>query len=196
MGSGGVVAQPPHGLGKTLGSRLSLDLAPGSTPPSCVPLGQWCKLSEPCVHGRSQSPGHPLGPPEGSLFQAARSAFRFRLPPPTVGLHPARPQEAQGRSSEPSCRGRQTGHRYQGPRGQGEAGRRPHRTWWWGLGGAAGRGGAEEPDILKGVLMLYNKRDKFKLLTRQPDQRAAAGTEAKAPPPGRTQADTSFFTIL
>ena len=65
-----------------------------------------------------------------------------------------------------------------------------------GWGGAAGRGGAEEPDILKGVLMLYNKRDKFKLLTRQPDQRAAAGTEAKAPPPGRTQADTSFFTIL
>lgn len=136
LGSGGVVAQPPHGLGKTLGSRLSLDLAPGSTPPSCVPLGQWCKLSESCVHGRSQSPGHPLGPPEGSLFQAARSAFRFRLPPPTVGLHPARPQEAQGRSSEPSCRGRQTGHRYQGPRGQGEAGRRPHRTWWWGLGGS------------------------------------------------------------
>ena len=128
--------RPPYGLGETTGGRFSLDLAPGSTPPSCVTLGQWCDLSESCMLGRSQIPGHPLGPLRRVTVEAARSAFGFRLPPPTAGPHPARPQEAQARNSEPSCRGRQTRHRHQGPPGQGEVGRRPHRTWWRELGGS------------------------------------------------------------
>lgn len=103
---------------------------------------------------------------------------------------PRRPK--RGILSRP-VRGDRHGTDTRGPRDKGKwgAGLTGH-----GGGGAAGRGAGEEPDILKGVLTLYNKRDNFKLLTRHPDQRDAAGLEAKAPPPGRTQADTSVFTIL
>lgn len=118
---------PPHGLGETTGGRLSLDLAPGSAPPSCVTLGQWCDLSESCVRGRSQSPGHPLGPPRRVTVPSSKVGFRL---PSTAGLHPARLRMAQGRNSEPSCRGRQTRCRHQGPRdeGKGAAGGVPRRN--------------------------------------------------------------------
>lgn len=86
----------PHGLGETTGGRLSLGLAPGSTPPSCVTLGQLCDLSESCMLGKSQSPGRPLGPLQRVTVGAARSAFGFRLPPPTAGP----PRAAPGGPSE------------------------------------------------------------------------------------------------
>lgn len=169
---------PPHGLGETTGGRLTLDLAPGSTPPSCVTLGQWCDLSESCVRGRSQSPGHPLGPPRRVTVPSNKIGFRL---PPTAGLHPARPREAQGRNSEPSCRGRQTRRRHQGPRDEGK--------------GAAGRGAAEEPGTLKGVLTLYNKGGNFKFLTRHPDQRDAAASRRRPRlPAGRRQ--TPLFLLF
>lgn len=143
--------------------------------------------------GRSQSPGHPLGPLQRVTVGAARSAFGFRLPPPTAGPTPRGPRRPKRGILSHPVRGDRHGTDTRGPRDKGKwgAGLTGH-----GGGGAAGRGAGEEPDILKGVLTLYNKRDNFKFLTRHPDQRDAAGLEAKAPPPGRTQADTSVFTIL
>lgn len=111
------MAHRPLGLGETMApptwlGRLSLDLAPGSTPPSCVTLGQWRDLSESCVRGRSQSPGHPLGPPWRVSVRAARWALGFLQ---QRGFTPRGSVMAQGRNSEPSCRGRQTRRRPQGP---------------------------------------------------------------------------------
>lgn len=165
------MAQPPPGLGETTGDSLSLDLAPGSAPPSCVTLGQWCDLSESCVRGRSQSPGHPLGPPRRVTVPSSKVGFRL---PSTAGLHPARLRMAQGRNSEPSCRGRQTRRRHQGPRDEGK--------------GAAGRSAAEEPGTLKGALTLYNTGGNFRFLTRHPDQRGAAASRRRPRlPAGRRQ---------
>lgn len=167
------MAHAAPGLGETAGGRLSLDLAPGSTPPSCVTLGQWCDLSESCVRGRSQSPGHPLGPPRRVTVPSSKVGFRLAS---TAGL-----RMAQGRNSEPSCRGRQTRRRPQGPRGQGK--------------GAAGQGAAGGPGTLKGVLTLHNEGGDFKLLTGHPDQRDAAASRRRPRlPAGRKQ--TPLFSLF
>lgn len=131
---------PPHGLGETTGGRLSLGLAPGSTPPSCVTLGQLCDLSE--LHAWQESePRAPAGAtPKGHCW-SSKVGFWLSASSSNSRAHPARPQEAQARNSEPSCKGRQTRHRHQGPPGQGEVGRRPHRTWWRGSCRLRCRGG-------------------------------------------------------
>lgn len=144
--------------------------------------------SEPRAPAGATPKGH-CSKQQGRLF-----AFGFLLQ--QQGLTPRGPRRPKGGVlSYPVGENRQ-GTDTRGPRDKGKRGTGLTGHGGGGWGAAAGRGGAEEPDILKGVLMLYNKRDNFKLLTRQPDQRDAAGIEAKALPPGRTQADTSFFTIL
>lgn len=143
LGSGGLWLNP-HGLGKTLEQPAPAWTGSGS-PPSCVPLGQWCELSESCVHGRSQSPGHLLGPPREVTVPSSKVGHQPGFLLQQQGLTRARPQEAQGRSSEPSW-GKQTGHRYQEPRGQGKRAQASRFHGRRELGKASELpGGAEEP---------------------------------------------------
>ena len=152
-------------------------------------------LSLACLAGvRAQ--GTRWGHSEGSLLklQGRLLAFGFLLQ--QRGLTPRGPRRPKRGILSHPVGGDRHGTDTRGPRDKGKwgAGLTGHGGGGW--GGAAGRGAGEEPDILKGVLTLYNKRDNFKLLTRHPDQRYAASIKAKAPPPGRTQTDTSVFTIL
>lgn len=101
-------------------------------PSQLCALGPWEKgsfLSLACMAGvRAQAPAGATS--RGHCSKQQGRCFGFLL---QQGVSPSCPRRPKEGVLEPSCRGKQTGlRRYQGPRTA--AGRRPHRTWWRGLG--------------------------------------------------------------
>lgn len=113
------------------GGDPSLDLAPGSTSPSCVNSDSGVTSLSLAWMAGDRAHGQLLGPRlPVARVTITSSKVGCRPPPPTAEPHHVRPYKARARSSEPPSRGRQTWHRQPRPRRcKGLGGARPPWAW-------------------------------------------------------------------